>query len=382
MTELNEVTKELLSQGYTRDQTPPGMRPWCDFDGGWTYTWQTGASMVFETPCGLLVKGSHWGSGTMWFGGREWSRENNCPTLCCPHGQKQFCELRHELLQPEHYSSGTLGLIFTCECHRTDKPYNYEQSWDKVINDERAEEDRRWLEFAAAHHGRVCREHSHYNRNTREWTFDYDPYRNCRVNSLGCRYCTVLGKEFSGKKANVYYDLRVTRTVKGCGLIPDEERITITKGIRALDKQIQEEVCEAIAKVSLEEIQWHVNMSHHSEAWFTGAKFEVINLRAERRTVRDLDQDLADIANGIEVLHQSDVEAAAKQAKHKKRAASEEKRRSALKKKIEVSGYVGLSTTDRLRADRRFSRTEIRSIEREADRAPVAEQINLFEEAT
>ena len=380
MTELNEVTKELLAQGYTRDQTPPGMKPWKDFDGGWTYTWQVGASLVFETPCGLLVKGSHWSSGTMWYAGREWSMENNCPTVSCPYGQKQFCELRHELLQPEHYCSGTLGLIFTCDCHRTEKPYRYEESWDKVNDDEQAEEDRLWLVFAAAHHGRVCRAHSHYNRNKREWTFCYDPYRNCRVNSLGCRYCAVLGRALSGKKANVYYDLKVTKTVKGCGLIPDEERITITKGIRALDKQIPEEVCDAIARVSLKEIQWHVNLNHHSETWFTGAKFEVINLRSERRDVRDLDQDLADIASGIEVVHKSDVEAAAKQAKHEKRAASEEKRRSALQKKIEASGYDGLSDADKRRARKKFSQAEIRCMEKDAEENPIPEQISFFEE--
>lgn len=380
MSELNEVTKELLAQGYSRDQTPPGMNAWNNFYGGWTYTYKTQCEQVYETPCGLLVKGSYWSSGTMYFAGREWTMENNCPTISCPYGQKLFCDLRHELLRPESHESGTLGLIFTCDCHRTERPYDYEHSREKVVDEEEAEAERRWKEFAIAHHGRVCKVHSHYNRNTREWSFRYDPYHGCRIQSRGCQYCAVLGKELSGKKANVYYDLKVTQPVKGYGLLPDEERVTITKGIKATEKQLPEEVCQAIAKVSCDEIQWYVDMAHHWDSYFTGAKYEVVNLRAECRDVRDLDQDLADIANGIEVVHKSDVDAAAKEAKREKRTAAEDKRRLALQKKIEASGYDGLSDADKRRARKKFSRAEIQHIEKDAEENPIPEQISFFEE--
>ena len=379
MSELNEATKELLAQGWTSDQTPPGMNKWNDFDGGWTYTFQTRAAQVYETPCGLLVKGSWWAGGVMFFAGRAWTMENNCPTIACPYGQKQWCDRRHELLRPENYKSGTTGLIFTCDCHRTDRPYDYEHSRDKVIVEEATEEERRWKEFAAAHQGRVCKAHANYNRNTREWSFRYDPYYGCRTNALGCQYCSVLGKMFSGKKANVYYDLKVTRPVKGYGLFPDEERITITKGIKALDKQLPEEVCEAIAKMSREAIQWHVNMNHHWDTYFSGAKFEVCNLRAERRDVRDLDQDLEDIANGIEVIHKSEAEAVARETKRERRAASENKRRMALKKKIQIVGYDGLTEVEKIRAQKKFTRAEILKIEQAAQINPAAGQTTLFE---
>lgn len=382
MSELNEVTKVLLSQGYTRDQTPPGMNAWNDFYGGWTYTFKTRCEQVYETPCGLLVKGSYWSSGSRYFAGREWTLENNCPTIACPYGQVTDCQLRHELLRPERYESGTLGLIFTCDCHRTDRPYDYEHSREKVVDEEDAEAERRWKDFAVAHHGRVCKSHANYNRNTREWSFRYDPYHNCRIQARACCYCSVLGKPLSGKKANVYYDLKVTQIVKGYGLLPDEERVTIIKGIKAMEKQLPEEVCQAIAKACREEIQWHVDMSHHWDTYFTGAKYEVLNLRAERRDVRDLDQDLADIASGIEVVHKSDVEAAAKQAKHEKRTAAENKRRLALQKKIGASGYAGLTDADKRRARKKFSSAEILRIEKDAKGNQAPEQISIFEEET
>ena len=380
MSELNEATKELLVQGWTRDQTPPGMSKWNDFDGGWTYTFQTRAAQVYETPCGLLVKGSWWAGGSMYFAGRAWTMENNCPTISCPYGQKLFCDLRHELLRPEHMESGTLGMIFTCDCHRTDRPYDYEHSRDKVQDEEEAEAERRWKEFCAAHHGRVCKAHAHYNRNTREWSFRYVPYHGCRIQSRGCQYCSVLSKVLSGKKTNVYYDLKVTQPVKGYGLFPDEERITITKGIKALEKQLPEEVCQSIAKLSREEIQWYVDMSHHWDSYFSGTKYEVMNIRAERRDVRDLDQDLADIANGIEVVHKSDQEAEQTAHKREKRAAAESKRRMALKKKIEASGFDALSSADKQRVRKKFTRAEVCQMEHDAEERQTPEQITFFEE--
>ena len=48
--ELNELTRRLLAEGYTPEDTPPGMREYEDYEGGWTYKYQTLRDMVFETP--------------------------------------------------------------------------------------------------------------------------------------------------------------------------------------------------------------------------------------------------------------------------------------------------------------------------------------------
>ena len=57
MKELNELTRRLLAEGYTPEDTPPGTCEYKSYYGGWTYTSQALNQMVFETPCGLLVQG-------------------------------------------------------------------------------------------------------------------------------------------------------------------------------------------------------------------------------------------------------------------------------------------------------------------------------------
>lgn len=44
----------LLAAGWTPEDTPPGTRPYKDYDGGWTYTGEAIRSMVWETPYGLI----------------------------------------------------------------------------------------------------------------------------------------------------------------------------------------------------------------------------------------------------------------------------------------------------------------------------------------
>ena len=60
-------------------------------------------------------------------------------------------------------------------------------------------------------------------------------------------------------------------------------------------------------------------------------RYDVENIRIEARESRDLMQDLADIEAGIEVVHQSDLEKAAKVKKRKDR----EKRKEDKKRRRE-----------------------------------------------
>ena len=50
MNKINELTRRLLAEGYTPEDTPPGMREYSPYDGGWTYDSETLGRMVFETP--------------------------------------------------------------------------------------------------------------------------------------------------------------------------------------------------------------------------------------------------------------------------------------------------------------------------------------------
>ncbi len=96
--EWNELTKGLLAEGYKPEDTPPGMDAYREHEGGWTYNWKTLHTLVFETPCGLLVGGSHFSNGYMSYQGVDWRAENNNPVVCCPRFDLDFCHMRHPLL--------------------------------------------------------------------------------------------------------------------------------------------------------------------------------------------------------------------------------------------------------------------------------------------
>ena len=78
--ELTKITKELLAQGWTKDQTSEGFRPWNDFYGGWEYKRSTYAKFVFQTPCGMLIKGDKVISD-MAYMGVHWMVENDNPVI-------------------------------------------------------------------------------------------------------------------------------------------------------------------------------------------------------------------------------------------------------------------------------------------------------------
>ena len=101
MKDHNKLTERLLAEGWTQDQTPPGCKPWNQWYGGWQYDYRSRIGTVFETPCGLLYKReelSH--SGYMSYMGVDWTEENDCMTVLCPHYDREGpCSLNHPLLQ-------------------------------------------------------------------------------------------------------------------------------------------------------------------------------------------------------------------------------------------------------------------------------------------
>ena len=84
MDKLNKLTQRLFSEGYTKENYPDDVRPFDPFYGGFTYRRETLYRLVFETPCGLLVEGSHFVYGTMSFMGVDWMPENDNPVVTCP----------------------------------------------------------------------------------------------------------------------------------------------------------------------------------------------------------------------------------------------------------------------------------------------------------
>ncbi len=386
MSEINKISQKLLAEGWTKDQTPPGMKPWDKFYGGWTYAPESRRGVVFETPCGLLYQRNEVSySGTMYFMGIDWTEENDCITVLCPYyDRNEHCDKNHPLLEDRPIGGCHYEHLTYCAIHETEKAWDYERSAKKVKDENDHLEEERWLAFAKSRHGRVCEQQCRYNRNTGEWKMRYDPMQ---CPAYKCSYCSILGKPLEAKRGNVFYDLKVSWTVPGMGLYQDEKKTSITKGIKLLDRPCSMTICEAIAKVSKEDIQSHETMRHHTDLFLHRLdSVEVFNIRAEVKAGRDLHQDLKDFADGIEIHHAADDLAAAAQVKRKHRDELKRQNQAKAEKMILRDGYRNLSTFDRRRVKKYLAPEEIQRIEqeraaKEADEAAgVGQNYSLFED--
>lgn len=343
MAKVNCMSLQLLQEGWTKDQTPPGCRgPWKDYYGGWEYTGTAMAAMTFETPCGLLASGSHWVSGHMSYMGMEWTVENGNPTLTCPHFRPEPCPLNHPLLQGAPAGHGGQEHLTFCSCHRTQRPYTYAGGVDEAHDQVWNEANRLFEEFDRAHGGRACKMQSRYNRSTRKWHMSYDPRECARLGA--CRWCKVLQKELDPKKGNVFFDLRATWTTAGEGLFPDESHTKITKGIKLLEKPASLTPCQAIANCARHRVSADYRLNRHSDLYYNKSlRLELMNFRAARMDVRDLLQDLQDVQAGIAVEHQADSLKAVKEQKRKRQEAAQARKIRKWERLILEQGSEGLT---------------------------------------
>lgn len=326
MKELNSLTRRLLAQGYTPEDTPPGMRNYEPLQGGWTYDPQTRRNMTFETPCGLLVSGARFNNGYMSFHGIDWRPENDNPVVTCPRFPAEPCPLRHPLLHKERYSSNPDDLIFQCNCHPTTRPYTFEGSVEEAHKQVWQEAEERWNAFERAHKGRVCRHQSHYGRTSKTWRTHYDPL-DCAQMNLGCTHCGILGKDLVPQKGNVFYDVKKTWVEKGNGLFQDEKKVSIEKGCQLLPRPVSMTICEAIVQFAQRRITHRVMDRYWREMFFDKTlQIEVLNFRAAWRDTRDILQDLQDVADGVRVTHAADDLKAAKEQKTARRKAAQERK--------------------------------------------------------
>lgn len=385
MSEINKISREMLDEGWSRDQTPPGMKPWDDFYGGWTYRPDARRDVVFASPCGLLWERNELSySGTMYYMGVAWTEENDCITSFCPYySRTEPCTDNDPLLESMHAGCHYENLHF-CALHETDKPFCYEQSARRVRDEADRLKDERWAAFSQACGGRVCQQQSRYNRSTGEWSAFYDPMFCTRTD---CIYCKILNKELSKKRGNVFYDVRVEWTVKGEGLFPDEKRTSITKGIKYLEHPCSITICEAIAKVCKEDIQFRETMRRHMDLFFCRIDSVVVfNIRAEIKAGRDLQQDLKDLADGIEIHHAVDDLAAATQDKREHREKLKRQNRTKVEMMVRREGYDKLSSFDKRKVKKYLEPSEILRIEKDreakakAKAAGLGQNISLFED--
>jgi len=385
MKEVNELTRRLLAEGWQPEDTPPGTRPYQDYDGGWTYTGEAIRSMVWETPCGLLADGRHFLNGYMSYQGIDWRPENGNPVLCCPVFPSAPCPLRDPLLHTQGLSCHSGDVAYQCACHQTGRPYTYEGSVDETHDHVWREADKLWEVFKAQHKGRVCRQQSHYGRTTKTWRAYYDPM-DC-ANFGCCSYCDVLAKELDTRKGNVFYDLRKSWTVKGEGLFPDQRKTMVEKGHKLLDRTASLTLCEAIVKYGRHRVEERVRSEFHHDLFFNKSlEIEVINLRAARVDKRDILQDLQDVTNGIEVIHAADSLKAAKAQKQARREAAKARRIRKAEAMILAHGWDALEDTWKRRAEKLLDEDRIDELLRQrqiSKEAPPAEtQICLYASAS
>lgn len=363
--DLNEVTKRLLAEGWTKDQTPPGMRPWNQWYGGWEYDRKTKYNQTYETPCGLLVKYSEVMTGLS-FMGYTFTLENDLGFTHCPYWDKTDCEMNHEAFRNHR----TPGCLYECVVHETDRTWNYEESTKRLHDLENQEAERKWEALKEQRKGRTCKNQAVYDRQRREWNTFYEPLE-CAL--LQCSYCDILQKKIDKTRFNVFYDLEITRSVKGVGLFEDKTVISIEKGKKLMPKPIPKTIAEIIAK-NVAEIQRKEEMRHHRELFFNEIiSLTVKNVRAEKREGRDLLQDLKDIEEGIQITHESDNIKQTKEAKKAKRQKAADDRVRKIEKLIAEKGFSNLEMADRRRAEKLLDQDRIDELD-----AMVTEQLSLF----
>ena len=373
MAELNELTKRLLTEGWKPEETPPGTKEYFWFYGGWTYTAEALRAMTFETPCGLLVKGSRFGSGDMAWRGIKWQPENDNPVVCCPRFDLDFCAIRHPQLWDEHSASRS-GLTRQCACHQTERPYTYKGSLDEAHDRVWAEAEDLWKVFRAKHKGRVCKQHCHYDRTAKEWHILFNPITCADNCGRACRYCSILDKELDSRRGNVFYDVKETRIIKGDWLFPDKEVTTVHKGYKVLDRTVSLTLCDAIIRYAKHHVIDRFLLNHHHELYFDKSlRYELINFRAQRQNTRDIMQDLADTAAGIEVVHQADAEKLRKEQKRARKEARLAQRVRSLEKLILTSDLDNLTYSQKNGLKKHLG--EDRIAELMAQRRDKAEQV-------
>lgn len=375
MKEYNKLTKRLLKEGYTISNFPyyvqidtsrlPGDDPLNNLSGGFEYKRWYADEIVYRTGCGRFVMGKNV-IDNMGYMGVDWSHENDNPVIRCPFDVPD-CPENDARLHGIH--GGGLCIQCFCTCHRTDSPYNYENSIEKANKERQEERERKYKEYADAHNGRVCENHMHFDEKTREWHLLYEPSRCANMCYAKNGYCPILGKKLSRKRGNVYYDVKTSAVIPQKDqrtLLDGTECLTVRKAIRFFKRPCSIDICNAFVKVQSEEIRERYYWEHSQERMLDQSwSFEILNIRVESKPSRDLAQDLEDIRAGIDIVFDPDFEKSEKARKKEKREAAKKKRIEKLEKKILSVGYKNLEefSLDKSHADKWLTEERISELE-------------------
>ncbi len=376
MKEYNRLTKRLLKEGYTVSNFPdyvqidasrlPGDDPLNNMSGGFEYKRWYSDGIVYQTGCGRLVLGRNV-IDSMGFAGTDWSHENGNPVIRCPFDRAECPDNDSRL---HGIRGGGLCIQCLCACHRTELPYDFENSIEKADKERREEKGRKYKEYAGTHNGRVCQNHMYYDERTREWHLRYDPGICAAMCCSKNGYCPVLNKKLSRKRGNVYYDVKTSGIYQRRGdqisMLDGTPWTNIRKAVRYFKKPCSIDICEAFVKIESGKIRDKYYWGHSRERMLDPSwDFEILNIRAESKPSRDLIQDLEDIRAGISIAFDPDWEKESAEKKKQARAALKQKKIEKLEKKILEAGYGNLEefSLDRVHADKWLGRERILELE-------------------
>lgn len=329
---MNALTQRLFAEGYTKDHHPPNVH-WAyyrEFAFNHDYLMTT----VWETPCGLLEKGSRFSNGYTSYGGIDYRPENNNPLGGCPYmGERKCPHLLPKMFAGEN-----------CIYHYTRRPFDYELSCQKLWDAWDAMQHQAWRKVTDGYGPCSCVE---WDQPSRSYVPRYHP-QNCINSKCSNPVCAITKLPRNLEKVNIYYDLlRVSRYRIGFADYVDK---TLEKGKKQFKHPVARTDAENWLKAYGNEkfrcrrtrkdrtdshfSEWHGQDGFGEYEYF---HFEVTpqNIRIIKRDSRDLTQDLRDVAEGIQVTHASDLKKEAAAAKRQRRDARKEaKARSAERKKI------------------------------------------------
>lgn len=291
---MNELTKQLLEQGYTEDNFPSYIKEYNPFYGGFIYQPEYCGGIRYQTGCGMTIPGNEV-IGTMSYLGCDWSYENFNPAIVCPYG-REGCERNHPLLRKK----SLVGLCF-CMCH----PVEAEADQTLTMQEALAKEDIRQKvllkEYIRVNNGSYCLHHMRFDKQAGNWVLDYKPLKCGSCGAADC--CSLFQIPLSAQKGNVYYDCRVEYANED-SIFYDVPAVTIYKMIPVLPEPVSMTICERIAredgdKIIQEEFFHPYDMPRM-------AAVQNFNVRALACGVSGKDSDWTEAADGVRIVYFGD----------------------------------------------------------------------------
>lgn len=379
MSEYNELTKRLLADGYTAEKHPAYVRvaggqfgdgnALNNLYGGFEYLRIYADDRTYETPCGLLCKGRM--AMDLHYNGTEHSHENDNPVIHCPMHNIE-CRLHR---REDKGIDSTL-----CPVKPTSKPYDQTHSAEAEKAKFEAWRSQKRDEYISKH-PRHCPNHLKWDDKAKEWTFNYNPF-NCRAYNCIGRKCPVLGKTIRPDKGNIFFDIEANFPDRSKdGTFFEGERITEkTIGIQYFDKPELLDICEACIKAEKDHILWIIETNKVAKmygGWMLfqarlgkiDFKYKVLNMRAEKRNVRDLEQDLQDAEDGTIIRDAAKEEQRKKAEKKERRDKAKERKVQQARKLIVTKGLQEMDEFERKRAFKILTQAEVLSAQHEHDDA-------------